>query len=581
MIEALLDVQRRAQAAGQGGMGGIYADACEHLGLSHATLMRRLKEVAVKPPRKRRSDAGSTSLSLADAQQLSAVLMEGYRANNKSIQALNLALVRLRANRPEFAEATDPGSGEIRPLSESACARALRQYGLHPEQLRRGEAAQAQRSEHPNDVWQIDASISTLFYVPEGGVADMHPAVFYKNKPDNFEKIKRQRLTRYVITDHCSGAIFVHYVAGGESTVNMAEAFLAAIQPRPQQQMHGVPFHLMMDPGSAGTAGAFGNLLRRLQVKPLVNKQGNARAKGQVENAHNLVETNFESGFKFTHAPSIDWINAQAARWMQSYNSTRIHGRHGLSRWAKWMEITASQLRLVDPALARQLLTHEPETPKVDQFLRVRFAGRRWSVREVPGVMVGEKLAVTFNPFNTATAYVVDHDADGGELLIEVPEVALDEHGFAEGAALIGREFKSQPDTLADTNRKLVERLATGAATDAAAEEARKAKAVPFGGQLDPYKHHDALPGATMLPRRGTQLETGASVAKAAARVLTLFEVAAELARRGEAMTAERNAQVRAWYPEGVPEDQIDELKARLAARESARAGLRVVGGAQ
>jgi transposase InsO family protein len=577
MIETLLDVQRRAQAAGQGGMGGVYAAACEHLGLSRATLMRRLNEVAVKPPRKRRSDAGSTSLSLADAQQLSAVLMEGYRANNKSIQALNLALVRLRANRPEFAESVDPGTREVRPLSESACARALRQYGLHPEQLRRGEPAQPQRSEHPNDVWQEDASISTLFYVPEGGVADMSPAVYYKNKPENFEKIKRQRLTRYVITDHCSGSIFLHYVAGGESTVNMAEAFLAAIQPRPQQQMHGVPFHLMMDPGSAGTAGAFGNLLRRLQVKPLVNKQGNARAKGQVENAHNLVETNFESGFKFTHVPSIDWINAQAARWMQSYNSVRIHSRHGLSRWAKWMEITAAQLRLVDAALARQLLTHEPETPKVDQFLRVRFAGRRWSVREVPGVMVGEKLSVTFNPFNPATAYVVDHDAEGAELLIEVPEVAEGEHGFDAGAALIGREFKAQPDTLADTNRKLVERLATGTATDTEAEEARKAKTVPFGGRLDPYKHHDALPGATMLPRRGTLLETGASVAKAAARVLTLFEVAAELARRGEAMTAERNAQVRAWYPDGVPEDQLDELQARLTVR----AGLRVVGGAQ
>jgi hypothetical protein len=161
--------------------------------------------------------------------------------------------------------------------------------------------------------------------------------------------------------------------------------------------------------------------------------------------------------------------------------------------------------------------------------------------------------------------------------LIEVPEVAEGEHGFDAGAALIGREFKSQPDTLADTNRKLVERIATGAPTDTVAEEARKAKTVPFGGRLDPYKHHDALPGATMLPRRGTLLETGASVAKAAARVLTLFEVAAELARRGEAMTAERNAQVRAWYPEGVPEDQLDELKARLTVR----AGLRVVGAAQ
>lgn len=577
MIAALQDVAHAAAAAPSGGKGAIYATACQRLGLSAATLHRHLAQVTVRPRRRQRSDAGHSGLSLAHAQLLSATLMEGYRANNKKILSVKLALVRLRANMPGFAEVIDAQTGEICLLSDSACARALRQYGLHPEQLRRDSPAQAQRSEHPNDVWQIDASISTLYYVPEGGVEDMSPAVFYKNKPGNFERIKRQRLTRYVLTDHCSGSIFVHYVAGGESTANMAEAFLAAMQPRPGHQMHGVPWHLMMDPGSAGVGGAFKNLLRRLQVEPVVNEAGNPRAKGQVENAHNLVETDFESGFKFTHVPSIDWINAEAGKWMQYYNSARPHGRHGLPRWEKWMQITAQQLRLVDAALARQLLTHEPETPKVDQQLQVRFAGRRWHVRDVPGVMVGEKIAVTYNPFDQAMAYVVERDAKGDELLIAIPEVTKDEHGFDQGAARIGREYKSLPDTVADANRKLVERLATGAATDEQAEQARKAKAVPFGGALDPYKHHADLPKVTALPRRGTALQTGASVAQAAARVLTLFEVAGELARRGTAMTAERNAQVRAWYPDGVPEDEIEALQARLAVR----AGLRVVGGGQ
>ncbi|MBX9833204.1 MAG: transposase, partial [Burkholderiaceae bacterium] len=332
MISSLLDVQQRAHAAGHGGKDAVYTAACLHLGMSRATLMRRLKEVTVKPQRKRRNDAGTTSLSLAEAQELSSKLMEGFRANDKSIHALKLALERIRANSPMFGSVTDPATGETRQLSDSACARALRTYALHPDQLRETAPVQALASDHPNDVWQIDASISTLFYVPgEGqrGMQDMPPGVFYKNKPENFEKIKRQRLTRYVLTDHCSGAIFVHYVAGGESTVNMAESFLAAIQPRPEQQMHGVPFYLMMDPGSAGIGGAFMTLLRRLLVTPVVNKAGNARAKGQVENAHNLVETNFESGFKFTHVPSIDWINEQAQMWMRYYNSVRKHSRHG------------------------------------------------------------------------------------------------------------------------------------------------------------------------------------------------------------------------------------------------------------
>lgn len=576
LIEALLDVARRASEAGHGGKEAIYSAACQHLGTSRATLMRKLKEVTVKPDRKRRSDAGCTALSLPDAQLLSTSLMEGYRANDKKIHSLKLALTRLRANRPNFACVLDPSTGEIRELSESACARALRAYKLHPDQLRMPEPAQALASEHPNDVWQIDASISTLFYVPEGGVQAMDKAVFYKNKPENFEKIKRQRLTRYVLTDHCSGAIFVHYVAGGESIVNMAESFLRAIQPRPEQQMHGVPFHLMMDPGSAGVGGAFKNLLRRLQVKPVVNEAGNPRAKGQVENAHNLVETTFESGFKFTHVPSIDWINEQAAKWMRWYNSVRIHSRHGLTRWAKWMEITQQQLRLVDDALARELLTAEPKTPKVDLNMNVQFAGRVWSVRDVPGLMVGEKVEITHNPFNRETAYVLERDADGNELLIEVPEAKRDENGFFEDAALIGREFKSQSDTAADSNRKLVERIAMGAQTDEEAAAARKAKTLPLGGTVDPYKHHDDLPAITMLPRKGTELQTGmAQAQRVAARVLNAFEAATELQRMGLEMNKEKALQLRAWYPDGVPEDQLQSVLDRLTVRS----GLRVVSG--
>jgi transposase InsO family protein len=578
LIEALLDVQRRAAAAGHGSKGAVYAQASLHLGLPRATLMRRLKETIVKPPRKRRSDAGATSLPLADAQRLSAQMMQGYRGNDKSIQALKLSLEQLRAENPLFASVIDPATGETRQLSESACARALRQYALHPDQLNAPAPVQQLASDHPNDVWQIDASISTLFYVPEDGVATMDKAVYYKNKPENFEKIKRQRLTRYVLTDHCSGAIFVHYVAGGESTVNMAEAFLAAIAQRPGQQMYGVPFHLMMDPGSAGMAGAFGNLLRRLQVVPVVNQAGNARAKGQVENAHNLVETNFESGFKFTHVPCIDWINEKAQMWMRYYNSVKKHSRHGLTRWDKWLQITQQQLRLVEPQLARELLTHAPESPKVDRNLCVRFDARVWDVSTVPGVLVGGNVDITFNPFDRGAALVVTHDADGRELLLPVPEAAKGEHGFAAGAARIAREMKSMPDTQAMANRKLLERLAMGADTDEAAAAARKAKALPFGGTHDPYKHHEqALPSTTVLPRRGTELSTTTRVAQAAPELLTHFEAAKALVAKGVAMSPELLGTLKNLHPDGVPEPEIDALATRLTVR----AGLRVVGGDQ
>jgi len=576
LIQCLVETAAAADAAGHGGKEAVYAAACQHTGLSRATLMRHLKEVTVKAKRKQRSDAGTTSIPETMLQLVAATMMEGYRANNKKIMTVGHALEILAANGQVPRGRADAETGEILPWSASAVLRALRQSGLHPEQLRRATPATPQRSLHPNDVWQIDASISTLFYVPEDGIADMSPAVFYKNKPGNFEKIKRQRLTRYVVTDHCSGAIFVHYVAGGESIVNMTESFLRAIAERPGQQMYGVPFHLTMDPGSAGESSAFGNLLRRLFVEPVVNAVGNARAKGQVENAHNLVECDFESGFKFGHVPGIDWINAQAARWMRWYNSTKVHGRHGLTRYQKWLEITAEQLRVVATGVdVRAVVFGKPAKRKVNQWLHVEFSGQEWKVGHVPGVMIGEFLEVVTNPFDAAALHAVAHDTQGNELLIALERVEKDEHGFVADGALIAREFKGHADTVLETNRKLIERLATATDTDAAAEAARKVRKLPFAGAVDAYKHLDDVPDVATLPRRGTALEVAGRVTAAPERTLSLFEVAAELARRGLAMDADNNRQIAQWHPQGVAESALDDLQARLVAR----AGLRLVGG--
>ena len=105
----------------------------------------------------------------------------------------------------------------------------------------------------------------------------------------------------------------------------------------------------------------------------------------------------------------------------------------------------------------------------------------------------------------------------------------------------------------------------------------RKAKALPFGGTHDPYKHHEqALPSTTVLPRRGTELSTTTRVAQAAPELLTHFEAAKALVAKGVAMSPELLATLKNLHPDGVPETEIDALAARLMVR----AGLRVVGGA-
>ena len=110
------------------------------------------------------------------------------------------------------------------------------------------------------------------------------------------------------------------------------------------------------------------------------------------------------------------------------------------------------------------------------------------------------------------------------------------------------------------------------------AATARQAKALPFGGQHNPYAHLDKLPTYTVLPRRSTALEPAATTTASAVpeRQLTVFEAAQALrTQHGVEMTREKFAQITAWHPQGVAEAELPALAQRLAVRTT----LRVVGG--
>ncbi|MCW3743833.1 integrase, partial [Burkholderia cenocepacia] len=65
--ERIVAVAQAARAAGHGKKGAIYDAACRELGLSFTTLMRKLKEATVTTQRKRRVDAGQSSLTRDEA----------------------------------------------------------------------------------------------------------------------------------------------------------------------------------------------------------------------------------------------------------------------------------------------------------------------------------------------------------------------------------------------------------------------------------------------------------------------------------------------------------------------------------
>lgn len=564
--QLLARIAQQAANAPHGQRTAIYKAGAVELGVSIQTLQRKLKDTSMTKPRKRRSDSGCSALPLNEAQLISAVLLESIRANNKQLSTVERAVERLRSNNMIIAGRLDEKTGAFTALSTGAITRALRAYTLHPEQLLHDAPSVSLASKHPNHVWQVDASISTQYYLADDGARAMNPAEFYDGKPANLRKIERQRLWRYVITDHTSGTLYLEYVLGAESSENLCNVLINAMQKRHESDpFHGVPWMLMTDPGAAMTSGIFRNLCRAMSIELIINQVGNARAKGQVEQAHNLVEREFESALKFQAATSLEQINDWAGEWMRYYNATAIHTRTQRTRYGVWQLIKADQLRLAPSvAVCRELAVSTPEERTVTTMLRISFRGAQFDVSNVPGVMVGEKVLVTRNCWRDKdAALVLRIGEDGRERYHVIERLDVDQFGFSEASALIGESFKSHAQTPAQLSRKVLEQLATGTTNEEDAKAARRAKTLPFGGMIDPHKHVTDTVLPAYMPRRGTSLSVNVPTVDHAP--LTHVEAAKLLrARLGSTWSGETFSWLQKRFPEGVPPEQLDAIEAEL-----------------
>lgn len=576
-IETLVDVARLAAQAEHGDKAKVYQEGAEQLGISLQTLHRRLAKVTVRAERKRRSDAGQVQLPLHEAQLISALLMESIRLNGKQMSSVQTAVERLRSNGLIEASWVSKTTGEVKLLSESAIRRALVEYRLHPDQLLAPTPAVELASKHPNHVWQIDASISTQYYL-DTTLQTMPRAEFYKNKPDNFKRIERQRLWRYVITDHTSGTMYVEYVLGAETARNICDVLINAMQKRSETDpFHGVPYMIMTDPGAAMTSSVFRNLCRALTIDLVINKVGNARAKGQVEQAHNIVECEFESGLRLREKiTSLEEINDLAWQWMRVYNATRKHTRTNRTRYAVWMLIQQHELRLAPPvAVCQELAVSAPVEAKVNTKLRVQFRGQSYDVSSVPNVLVGEKLLVTRNPWrDEEAAQVVIVGEDGRDHYHVIPKVEKDQFGFA-GAVEIGEHYGRHADTLSQANAKVLEQLVTETESQAEAAAARKAKTVPFGGRIDPFKPVTDVVLPEYMRRRGTDLDI--PLPQVESPLLNTVQLAKRLSSVVPGWSADSYKWLTKNYPDGACEADIDVIAKALTTPKSH--ALRVVGG--
>jgi len=559
--ERLVEIAQAARAAAHGTKEQIYSAACTELGLSRATLLRKLKAAADAPQRKRRADAGDTALTYKEAQLIAAYIQNGTRQNGKRTMNVEDAVTILRANGEIKAHYLDKVSGELRDLSMSTIRRAIASYGLSEKILNAPAPSIQMASKHPNHVWEIDASLCILFYLPTvGGLTVMEAREFEKNKPDNYKRIEKDRVWRYVVTDHCSGSIYVEYVFGGESGANLSQIFLNAIQKRDDQSFYGVPFMIYVDAGCANTSGMFKALCRALSIRLDWHMPGNARATGSVEKAQDIVECKFESLLKDLNVQSLDQLNGYSKRWMHKFNGSVTHSRHGKTRFNAWMLITQDQLRIA-PALelCRELARTAPEPRVVSDELIISFKGADFDVSHVPGLYVGQKIMVCQNAWRPEAAQVVVNE-DGHDRFYVIEPIQSGQFGFRIGAPVIGESFKSHAATPAQIASKQLDQIITGETTDEGIAQAKKEKRPAFGGRIDPFKHLDAITLPTYLPRRGTALNVP-GLAMPEIKPMDSIDLKMRLRNRlGRAVTNDELSLVNQVFKDGVFEHTLDEV---------------------
>jgi hypothetical protein len=566
--DALALVAQQAANAGHGEKEAVYQRFCEQYNVNRSTLMRQLR--AVRPStRKRRSDFGKIALSYEEAEVISGLLMTTPRAHGKETAGIETALKTLRANQLIKAERVDQRTGEILLLSKSAISRSLYHYNLHPEQLRQPKPVMSMRSLHPNHVWQIDPSICVLYYLDEqkSGLNVMGEAEFYKNKPGNFDRVAKQRVWRYVLTDHTSGFVYVQYVLGGETTQNLCDVFINAMQKKEDAGLpfHGVPKIVMLDKGSANQSFPFKRLCEQLGIQMLTHEKGNPRAKGQVEKANDIVERDFEWGLKFIRVNSIAQLNHEAHKWMVLFNQSAVHSRTKRTRCEVWQQITPQQLVIAPSVeICRELAVSATKQCKIYPNYTLKFKGQVFDVKPVKNIVIGSKVEVSSNPWRENCAQVRGVNEEGNTFWTVIEPIVVDDFGFNEAGAIWGEEYKTHAQGILQDNAKRVKRLVMGAQTDEELDEKIKAKALPFEGKLEPYKHIAEHKTLDFLPKRGQEHELTTNAKLVELQPLTVIEAAKQgKARYGERWGADNFNWLNQHYPDGIQQEEWEQLLTR------------------
>ena len=533
----------------------VVDEMCRMFAFSQAKAYKVLKEAGWSSGRKERKDAGSSSIDDKTLEMVAALLQNGVRKNGKQTMSVGLARSILVQN------------GFDVHLGDSRLRDLLNAKTLSPEKTKTPKPYQKMRSLYPNQVHFADPSMALIWFAPDGSQKLYDADEVYKNKNPREGKLK---CWRYVLTDHTSSSICVRYYAAmGETAVNMYDFLLYAWGKKsdPLYGFHGLPELLVWDPGSANISRPVSAALKVLRVETNPHLPGNPRAKGQVEKANDIVETQFESLLKLEPVHSIEELNNAVERWCAAFNANMIPGRDTrLSRNGKkiasrldlWNRIEDGQIReLPDVAVCRQIFTTGIQVRRLGGDLCVSVvhpqAGTslKYSLVHLPGILVGMNVNVQPLLVDEGAKVVVSYEADGNVQSYELEPVEFDETEFALSAPVYGKEYKKPCDTAREVNVKKLAELAGDAK-------------VPFAGATDGQglKTHSLINAKNIFASQRTGTQISVETVQAHDILISGVEAAKRVKARLGYVPDGFIARMQAEFNNAVPANLIDDLAA-------------------
>lgn len=550
MMPDLDAICRDINNADFGKKGELVKKYAKVLGISEKTLYRKMREVS-ESDRAQRSDAGTTSLADDTLKLIAALLLNSVRGNGKQTMDIPTARQILLSQGVDI------------PVSDSRIAVLLKERGLDVASMKEAEPCVRMRSLHPNHVHQVDPSLCLLYYSPDGKQHLIRDAEAYKNKPFMQGK-EKMKLWRYVLVDHYSGTIcHRYYQVEGENSITLWEFLQYAWAQKEEQRMvfHGLPEILICDKGSANTASAIANALKSLRVKLIPHGTENARAKGTVEDANNLVEKLFESRLKLQPVSSVDELNEYAEKWDALFNANMLRGydsrltRAKMARTELWLKIKNEEL-IELPEGAASLLIKNAEPRIVASDLTISYGGLDYLVSSLPGIRPKMQIMVQPILVSLDRKVLVTYKFGEEDIADELFPLETDEAGFRLSSPVFGVEFKKNADTVQDKARKNLQALI--------GDEKKPFIEATGGEGIKALDAIEASGNGLVIPRVGKTLEVKAKAEKKYSITESCLMIRNRLGR----FSPDIRQILEREYQSGITETELEELLESLSRGE-------------